>query len=561
MALVGWAVLIPTGLAMLDLRLDHPWWLLGMMCLVWVADISAYFAGRKFGKNKLAPSISPGKTWEGVVGAMLGVSVCIVLAWSFSPYSTHIALLPSLLLASWCWVGLAVIGDLFESAIKRQAGVKDSGALLPGHGGLLDRIDALTSTLAARRAGDFVATSELTGHATDHDAAHYILGSTGSIGTSTLDVVARHPDKFRIVALTANSQVDLLFRQCQQFKPRYAVLLDEAAAIQLRQRVREAGLSTEVLSGMAALEQVVVLPEVDAVMAAIVGAAGLRPTLAAAHAGKKILLANKETLVMAGNVFMDAVRASGSMLLPIDSEHNAIFQALPRGYDGNLAANGVRRILLTASGGPFRNTPLGELHNVTPEQACAHPNWVMGRKISVDSASMMNKGLEVIEAHWLFNASADDIQVVIHPQSVIHSLVEYVDGSVLAQLGNPDMRTPIAYGLAYPERIDAGVAPLDLFKVATMNFVAPDFERFPCLALAYQALRAAGTAPAVLNAANEVAVAAFLDKQISFLSIPRVIEAVLDALPVSTVGCLDDVLGADAEARRAAQQQIQKSSR
>lgn len=388
-----------------------------------------------------------------------------------------------------------------------------------------------------------------------------ILGSTGSIGTSTLDVVARHPDKFRIVALTANSQVDLLFRQCQQFKPRYAVLLDDTAAIQLRQRVREAGLSTEVLSGVDALEQVVALPEVDAVMAAIVGAAGLRPTLAAAHAGKKILLANKETLVMAGNVFMDAVRASGSMLLPIDSEHNAIFQALPRGYDGNLAANGVRRILLTASGGPFRNTPLGELQNVTPEQACAHPNWVMGRKISVDSASMMNKGLEVIEAHWLFNASADDIQVVVHPQSVIHSLVEYVDGSVLAQLGNPDMRTPIAYGLAYPERIDAGVAPLDLFKVATMNFVAPDFERFPCLALAYQALRAAGTAPAVLNAANEMAVAAFLDKQITFLSIPRVIEAVLDALPVSMVGCLDDVLGADAKARLAAQQQIHKLSR
>lgn len=388
-----------------------------------------------------------------------------------------------------------------------------------------------------------------------------VLGSTGSIGTSTLDVVARHPDKFKIVALTANSQVDLLFRQCRQFKPGYAVMLDEAAAIALRQLVREAGLATEVLSGVAALEQVAVLPEVDAVMAAIVGAAGLRPTLAAAHAGKKILLANKETLVMAGNVFMDAVRASGSALLPIDSEHNAIFQALPRGYNGDLKANGVRRILLTASGGPFRNTPLSELHNVTPDQACAHPNWVMGRKISVDSASMMNKGLEVIEAHWLFNASADDIQVVVHPQSVIHSLVEYVDGSVLAQLGNPDMRTPIAYGLAYPERIDAGVAPLDLFKVATMNFTAPDFERFPCLALAYRALRAAGTAPAVLNAANEVAVAAFLDKQISFLSIPRVIEAVLDALPVGTVGCLDDVLGADAEARRAAQQQIQKAER
>jgi len=388
-----------------------------------------------------------------------------------------------------------------------------------------------------------------------------ILGSTGSIGTSTLDVVARHPGRFRIIALTANSQVDLLFRQCQQFKPAFAVMLDQAAAIRLRQLAREAGLGTEILSGVAALEQVAVLPEVDTVMAAIVGAAGMRPTLAAAHAGKKILLANKETLVLAGNVFMDAVRASGAMLLPIDSEHNAIYQALPRGYDGNLAANGVRRILLTASGGPFRDTPLDELHSVTPEQACAHPNWVMGRKISVDSASMMNKGLEVIEAHWLFNAGADDIQVVIHPQSVIHSLVEYVDGSVLAQLGNPDMRTPIAYGLAYPERIDAGVAQLDLFKVATMNFAAPDFERFPCLALAYQALRAAGTAPALLNAANEVAVAAFLDRQISFLAIPGVIGAVLDTLPVVAVESLDDVLGADAEARHEAQQQIHKLSR
>ncbi len=385
-----------------------------------------------------------------------------------------------------------------------------------------------------------------------------ILGSTGSIGTSTLDVVARHPDKFQVVALTANRQVELLFRQCRQFRPRYAVLLEEAAAAQLRQLARDAGLSTEVLCGVKALEEVSVLPEVDAVMAAIVGAAGMRPTLAAARAGKKILLANKETLVMAGHVFMDAVRASGSALLPIDSEHNAIFQALPRGYDGDMACNGVRRILLTASGGPFRNTPLSELHNVTPEQACAHPNWVMGRKISVDSASMMNKGLEVIEAHWLFNAQASDIQVVVHPQSVIHSLVEYVDGSVLAQLGNPDMRTPIAYGLAYPERIDSGVASLDLFKIATLNFVAPDFERFPCLALAYQALRTAGTAPAVLNAANEVAVAAFLDKQISFLNIPAVIAAVLDALPVHAVRCLDDVLGADAEARRAAEQKIRE---
>jgi len=388
-----------------------------------------------------------------------------------------------------------------------------------------------------------------------------ILGSTGSIGTNTLDVVARHPERFRVVALTANRQVEVLFRQCRQFNPRYAVMLQEEAAAQLRLMLKDAGLDVEVLSGTAALEEVSVLPETDTVMAAIVGAAGLQPTMAAARAGKKILLANKETLVMAGNVFMDAVRKSGSVLLPIDSEHNAIFQALPRGYDGNMAGNGVRRILLTASGGPFRDMPPDELNKVTPEQACAHPNWVMGRKISVDSASMMNKGLEVIEAHWLFNAAADDIQVVVHPQSVIHSLVEYVDGSVLAQLGNPDMRTPIAYGLAYPDRIDSGVAALDLFKVATMNFYAPDMERFSCLALSYQALRSSGTAPAVLNAANEMAVAAFLDKKISFMSIPRIIEAVLEALPVSKVDGLEHVLDADREARRAAQQQILKLAR
>lgn len=379
-----------------------------------------------------------------------------------------------------------------------------------------------------------------------------ILGSTGSIGTSTLDVVARHPERYQVYALTAYKQVDLLFQQCVQFQPKFAVLLDEVAVAQMRARVKEAGLSVEVLSGVAALEQVSIASEVHAVMAAIVGAAGLRPTLAAARAGKKILLANKETLVLAGNVFMDAVRASGSVLLPIDSEHNAIFQSLPHNYNGAMHSSGVRRILLTASGGPFRNTPLSELQHVTPEQACAHPNWVMGRKISVDSATMMNKGLEVIEARWLFNAQADDIQVVVHPQSVIHSLVEYVDGSVLAQLGNPDMRTPIAYGLAYPERIASGVGPLDLFKVARMDFVAPDFERFPCLALAYDALRAAGTAPAMLNAANEVAVEAFLDKRIAFLDIPKVISQVLNQLPVHAVHELEDVLEADARARVAA---------
>jgi 1-deoxy-D-xylulose-5-phosphate reductoisomerase len=380
-----------------------------------------------------------------------------------------------------------------------------------------------------------------------------ILGSTGSIGASTLDVVARHPDRYRVIALTAQCRNDVLLEQCKRFQPRYAVMLNEDAAARLSHEIAGTGLATEVLCGMDALEKVASLPEVDAVMAAIVGAAGLRPTLAAARTGKKILLANKETLVMAGAVFMNAVRASGSLLLPIDSEHNAVFQSLPHDYSGDLAASGVSRILLTASGGPFRNTPLSELQNVTPEQACAHPNWVMGRKISVDSATMMNKGLEVIEAHWLFNAPADAIEVVIHSQSVIHSLVQYVDGSVLAQLGNPDMRTPIAYALAYPERITAGVEPLDLVRVAQLDFAAPDFERFPCLALAYQALRAGGTAPAVLNAANEVAVSAFLDKRIPFLAIPRLIEKVLATVPMCAVNVLDDVLNADAAARSTAQ--------
>ena len=385
-----------------------------------------------------------------------------------------------------------------------------------------------------------------------------VLGSTGSIGKSTLDVVARHPDKYQIFALTANQQDELLFEQCNQFKPRYAVMLDEQASQRLRHRIISAGLKTEVLSGVEGLEQVSAAPEVNAVMAAIVGAAGLRPTLAAARAGKRILLANKETLVMAGRIFMDAVHKSGSELLPIDSEHNAIFQALPIQYSGEMTISGVSKILLTASGGPFRNTPLVELKHVTPDQACAHPNWSMGRKISVDSATMMNKGLEVIEAHWLFNAHADDIQVVIHPQSVIHSMVQYVDGSVLAQLGNPDMRTPIAYGLAYPNRIEAGVAPLDLFKIARLDFAAPDFERFPCLALAYRALRAGGTAPALMNAANEVAVDAFLAKRIAFLDIPRLIGDVLDKLPYITVPVLDDVLEADAQARVAANEWISR---
>ncbi len=388
-----------------------------------------------------------------------------------------------------------------------------------------------------------------------------VLGSTGSIGKSTLDVVARHPDLYRIIALTANQQDALLFEQCQQFRPHFAVLLDEAAAERLRKRVAEARLDVEVLCGSDALVRVATLPDVHAVMAAIVGAAGMRPTLAAAEAGKKVLLANKETLVLAGHLFMDAVRRSGAVLLPIDSEHNAIFQSLPHDYAGDMAKCGVSKILLTASGGPFRNTPLSELQTVTPDQACAHPNWSMGRKISVDSASMMNKGLEVIEAHWLFNASADDIQVVVHPQSVIHSMVQYIDGSVIAQLGNPDMRTPIAYALAWPERIASGVAPLDMFAVAKLDFVAPDMARFPCLALAYQALRAGGTVPALLNAANEVAVAAFLDNRIAFLDIPRLIESVMAEVSRAEVQRLQDVLDADAAARAAGRIWVEQNAK
>ena len=380
-----------------------------------------------------------------------------------------------------------------------------------------------------------------------------ILGSTGSVGVSTLDVVARHPERYRVIALTAQSQDNILFEQCTRFSPRYAVLLDETAAARLQQRIALTDLGTEVLCGVAALERVASLPEVDAVMAAIVGAAGLRPTLAAAYAGKKILLANKEALVMAGQVFMDAVNNNNATLLPIDSEHNAIFQALPYNYSrhhaGSLAASGVSKILLTASGGPFLKTAMSALQSVTPEEACAHPNWVMGRKISVDSATMINKGLEVIEAHWLFNAPADLIQVVVHPQSVVHSLVQYVDGSVLAQLGNPDMRTPIAHALAYPERIEAGVEPLDLLKVGALDFVAPDLTRFPCLALAYEALRAGGTLPAVLNAANEVAVAAFLSKKIPFLAISSLIDGVLTNSTVESIGTLEDVFRADEGAR------------
>ena len=383
-----------------------------------------------------------------------------------------------------------------------------------------------------------------------------ILGSTGSIGANTLAVVDRHPDRFAVVALSADRQVDRLFDQCLRYRPRYAAMADAAAAGRLQKKVRESGLDCEVLSGAAGLEQIAAAPEVDAVMAAIVGSAGLRSTLAAAHAGKQLLLANKEALVMAGGLLMDAVAAGGAMLLPIDSEHNAIFQALPRDFDGSLPRAGVRKLWLTASGGPFLRTERKLLDDVTPDQACAHPKWNMGRKISVDSATLMNKGLEVIEASFLFKANPAQIEVVIHPQSIVHSLVEYVDGSVLAQLGNPDMRTPIAHALAYPERIDPGVQSLDLCAIGTLQFERPDLDRFPCLRLAYRALEAGGNAPIVLNAANEIAVANFLAGALAFSRIAGFVEEVLARITPSRVRTLEDVLAADAQARAEAEQQL-----
>lgn len=384
-----------------------------------------------------------------------------------------------------------------------------------------------------------------------------VLGSTGSIGVSTLDVAARHPDRYRVVALTANNNIDRLLEQCRQFRPAYAVMIDERPAAELRNRLAAAGVdSTEVLSGVQALEDVSVLPEVDAVMAAIVGAAGLLPTLAAARAGKTVLLANKEALVMSGPLFMSAVTESGADLLPIDSEHNAIFQCMPVNYHAGRRAPEVRRILLTASGGPFLRKDLHELHHVTPDEAVAHPNWVMGRKISVDSATMMNKGLELIEACLLFNTPPDAVEVVIHPQSVIHSMVDYVDGTVLAQMGNPDMRIPIAHAMAWPERFDSGAEPLDLFAVKRLDFEAPDFQRFPCLQRAYDAVRAGGAMPAILNAANEIAVASFLGGQIRFTAIPDVIAHCMDSIAVSRADSIDAVLAADQAARASAQAYI-----
>ncbi|MFV8781828.1 1-deoxy-D-xylulose-5-phosphate reductoisomerase [Microbulbifer sp. SA54] len=382
-----------------------------------------------------------------------------------------------------------------------------------------------------------------------------VLGSTGSIGVSTLDVLARHPAQYSVFALTARERVAELAEQCRQFNPRYAVVLDEGKAAELQRELAAAGLATEVLCGVAGLCQVASAGEVDVVMAAIVGAAGLRPTLAAVNAGKKVLLANKESLVMAGPLFMEALAQSSAQLLPIDSEHNAIFQCLPYPC-GSLAEAGVAKILLTGSGGPFRERDIEDLSDVTPDEACAHPNWSMGRKISVDSATMMNKGLEFIEACYLFHASPQDIDVVVHPQSIIHSMVQYRDGSLLAQMGNPDMRTPIAHALAFPERIDSGVPALDLVAQGRLDFEAPDEVRFPCLRLAREAILAGGSAPTVLNAANEVAVEAFLDGRLAFTAIPQVIEEVMNSIDVVELTGLNAVELADRNARQLAHETL-----
>ncbi len=385
-----------------------------------------------------------------------------------------------------------------------------------------------------------------------------ILGSTGSIGVNTLDVIARHPDRYEVVALTGNRNHEAMWEQCRQWAPHYAVMVDCDSARALQRRCRDNGISTEVLEGAAGLETVAAAPESRYVMAAIVGASGLLPTLAAARAGKRVLLANKEALVMSGRLFVEAVRTHGAKLLPIDSEHNAIFQCMPAATGTALEDMGVRRILLTASGGPFRNTPARELASVTPDQACAHPNWVMGRKISVDSATLMNKGLEIIEACWLFNTTEDKVEVVLHPQSIIHSLVEYVDGSVLAQLGNPDMRTPIAHALAWPQRMDSGVRSLDLLATARLDFEPPDEVRFPCLRLAREAMRRGGTATAILNAANEMAVTAFLERRVRFPDIPALIESALDSVEAGPAPDIQSVLSADESARAHVRRRLER---
>ena len=493
-ALIGWLVLLPAWFAFAYLRgqAHGEWLILFMLTLVAAADIGAYFSGTYFGRNKLAPAVSPGKSWEGFCGGLASSVLFAVAVWWFA--ASQQFTLGALLAVAVATVLASILGDLAESMVKRFRGVKDSGNLLPGHGGVMDRLDSISAAAPVFALGllldeyirptGFEAIGLMKAVAVKNVT---VLGATGSIGDSTLDVIGRHPDRYRVFALTANTGVGKLLERIEQFRPQYAVLRDAEAAAQLRACLRDKGdaIATEVLSGCEGLVQVAADPRADVVVAAIVGAAGLEPTMAAVRADKQILLANKEALVMAGHLFMAALAASKAVLLPVDSEHNAIFQCLPSAYQCGSAGGqrglntvGVRKILLTGSGGPFRNTPLNEFVRITPAQAIAHPNWSMGPKISVDSATMMNKGLELIEACWLFDAQPAQVQIVIHPQSVIHSMVEYQDGSILAQLGNPDMRTPIAHALAWPERIESGVGSLDLIAQARLDFQRPTSSVF-----------------------------------------------------------------------------------
>jgi len=554
LGLAGVLVLQPMWVALVVLHINGmlgAQLMLFMMVLVWGADSGAYFAGRRWGRARLAPLVSPGKTWEGVYGA-LATTLFLATAgvWWFG-FSGSVAL--GFLFLSVVTVMFSIVGDLFESLAKRRRGVKDSGQLLPGHGGILDRIDSLTAAAPVFCFGLDVA-------GIDFMIGITVLGATGTIGINTLDVIGLHSERFRVVALTANRDIERMRILCLKWQPEFAVMADCQAAAQLEASLSDTGIDTQVLGGDDALAEVAALEQVDFVMAAIVGAAGLIPTLSAARAGKRILLANKEALVMSGDLFMNEVKAHGACLLPIDSEHNAVFQCLPEKGGQDLSSQGVARILLTSSGGPFRNDSLDRLANVTPEQACAHPNWVMGRKISVDSATMMNKGLEVIEASHLFSIPTTGIQIVVHPESIIHSMVEYRDGSVLAQMASPDMRVPIAHALAWPDRLDSGADRLDLFDVARLNFEPPDPERFPCIRFAYEALNAGGTAPAVLNAANEVAVEAFLERHLPFTGIPEVIDGTLASSSLVSAPDLKTVLAADNEARRIANVLVKRYS-
>ena len=535
-------LLFACWLALFELRQVGPATLLTAMAIVWIADIGAYFVGRAIGRRKLAPSISPGKSWEGAIG---GAFLVVVVGLIAAAYPGADDTLPTRVISNWgplagivvlaALSGLSVVGDLHESLLKREAGVKDSGRTLPGHGGVLDRIDASDRIVIA-------------GAAVSERQQVSVLGATGSIGQSTLDVIARHPDRFELHALTAHSRVSELADQCRQYQPRYAVVTDEQQAGLLSEALRDC--PTAVLGGRAALSRIESDESVDMVMAAIVGAAGLEPTLAAAQAGKRVLLANKEALVMAGELFMGACREAGASILPIDSEHNAVFQCMPDAAGGH---GGITRIVLTASGGPFREWSSEQMEEAPPEQACAHPNWSMGRKISVDSATMMNKGLELIEAHYLFGVSPDNIDVLIHPESIVHSMVCYADGSTLAQMGNPDMRTPIAHALAWPRRMDSGGAPLSLADVGQLNFAAPDLGRFPCLELAMTAMRRGRSAACILNAANEVAVQAFLDQRVGFGDIARINRSTMQQLEnVGAPASIDDVLLQDNNAREVA---------